>query len=765
MSDYLQPFATAAQPANRVDAGDAAWDAFVAGRPQAQILQTSAWAALKSRFGWESRRVIVHQDGAIRSGAIRSGASLLLRRAAALTVAYVPRGPVVDWADDALVARTLSAVEEQARHSGAALLRLEPELPDSPLHRALLWDHGYRPSRQPVQPPSTVALALHGGEVAVLQRMKSKWRYNVRLAERKGVTVRSLERSELPLFTQLMGETGDRDGFALHSPAYYAAAFDLLCPRWGAFLLAEAEGEALASIVVAACGPTAWYLWGASSSRERQRMPNHALQWAGMRWAMERGAQRYDFWGIPDEIGQVALGMAGGDGRGVPVDAIPIDLDALPSHGLWGVYRFKQGFGGDVVRHVGTWDKTIHPLGARVFSLGLQAQQMGRAALQRTREQRRPRSELAVRDVAHPAEWQAVLGDLGNAHVLQSWEWGDLKAQTGWQAARLTWQNSAGATVAAAQLLTRSLAANLPPAVGYVTKGPLLDWSNQHLVEAVLAEIEQQARRRGCIFVKIDPDVAQYAPEGIRLRNMLKRRGWQFSQDQIQFKNTAWSDLQAGEAALFERMKSKWRYNIRLAERRDITVRHGGEADLAAFYALYAETAQRDGFLIRPFAYYQAAWRAFLRAQAVAENPAGGALLLAEHPDETGPVAALFLLRYGPTAWYFYGASSERRRRDMPNYLLQWEAMRWAMAQGCTRYDWWGAPTDVDDATDRLQGVWQFKQGFGAEFRDHVGAWDYPVSVELYRLYTEAMPRGLALLRRLRYGEEAASSSAPSMAP
>ena len=83
----------------------------------------------------------------------------------------------------------------------------------------------------------------------------------------------------------------------------------------------------------------------------------------------------------------------------------------------------------------------------------------------------------------------------------------------------------------------------------------------------------------------------------------------------------------------------------------------------------------------------------------------------------------------------------------MPNYLLQWEALRWSLAQGCTVYDWWGAPVDLDDPADGLHGVWQFKQGFGAEFQPHIGAWDYVVSPAGYRLYMEAMPRVLAWMR------------------
>ncbi|HMN27067.1 MAG TPA: peptidoglycan bridge formation glycyltransferase FemA/FemB family protein, partial [Caldilineaceae bacterium] len=120
------------------------------------------------------------------------------------------------------------------------------------------------------------------------------------------------------------------------------------------------------------------------------------------------------------------------------------------------------------------------------------------------------------------------------------------------------------------------------------------------------------------------------------------------------------------------------------------------------------------------------------------------------------PVAGLFLLRFGARAWYFNGASSERHRRDMPNYLLQWEAMRWARDRGCTRYDWWGAPTQLADENDPLQRVWQFKQGFGAQFAPHIGAWDFPVSAPLYQLYSDLMPPIIAWMKqRANQGVEA----------
>jgi peptidoglycan pentaglycine glycine transferase (the first glycine) len=300
---------------------------------------------------------------------------------------------------------------------------------------------------------------------------------------------------------------------------------------------------------------------------------------------------------------------------------------------------------------------------------------------------------------------------------------------------------------AAFQFLWRQPIAQLPLRVGYIPKGPVVDWEDDEAVDAVLAQIEGVCRARGCLFVKIDPDVAETERAGRRLRALLHQRGWRFSPEQIQFKNTAYTDLSGDEESLMMAFKSKWRYNIRLAERRGIQIRAGTGADLSAFYELYGETGDRDGFLVRPFDYYKTTWQTMLAAQSDPQNPAGGALLLAEHEEEEKPVAGIFLFRYGERAWYFYGASSERRRRDMPNHLLQWRAMQWAKEQGCTLYDWWGAPTQIDDPDDPMQGVWSFKEGFAAQFRPHIGAWDWSPTPMLWSAYHRIMPLLLNWMR------------------
>ena len=368
-------------------------------------------------------------------------------------------------------------------------------------------------------------------------------------------------------------------------------------------------------------------------------------------------------------------------------------------------------------------------------------------------------------EVRDAEAWDGALLALPNPHVLQSWAWGEFKARYGWRATRLLFVE-AGRTVAAASVLERR-PGRLPAAVLYVPKGPALDWTDCAVRERVVAELEALARRRRALFVKIDPDV--YYPAGVpgagprhartsqgsarpddapacggrpecapALAEELAGRGWRLSTEQIQYRNTVLLDLAQTEEELLAGMKQKSRYNVRLAQRRGVTARVGSVDDLALFYGLYAETAARDGFRIRPAEYYVDAWGRFLE-RGMAH------LLLAEAQGEA--VAGLVLFAFGPTAWYMYGASSDRHREDMPNQLLQWEACRMAKAAGCRLYDLWGAPDRLED-TDPMWGVYQFKVGLGGKPARGVGAWDYPSHALGYRLYTDVMPRVLSRMRR-----------------
>jgi len=325
---------------------DAAWDSFVATSPNGHLLQTSRWGALKARFGWGVERVAL-ADG----DAIIAGAQVLYRSFPfGLTLAYVPKGPLVDWDDERAVRTLLAALRQAAHRHRAFCLKLEPDLLDDPALAARLLRHGLRPSPQPVQPRSTIIIDLHGEEDELLTRMKSKSRYNIRLAARKGVTIRDGTASDLSAFQSLLEETARRQNFTIHSAEYYRAAYDLFVPSGHArLLLATYQDTVLAGIIVFVLGRKAWYMYGASGNTHRNLMSNYLLQWEAICWARARGCATYDLWGIPDEVGQ----HPGGCTR----RATECTGD------LWGVYRFKQGFGGRVVRYLGVYDDVyLRPL-------------------------------------------------------------------------------------------------------------------------------------------------------------------------------------------------------------------------------------------------------------------------------------------------------------------------------------------------------------------------------------------------------------------
>jgi len=280
-----------------------------------------------------------------------------------------------------------------------------------------------------------------------------------------------------------------------------------------------------------------------------------------------------------------------------------------------------------------------------------------------------------------------------------------------------------------------------PLGVAYVPKGPILDYGDPELVERVLDDVESLAREKHALFVKVDPDVRKDTAAGQGLMDVLRRRGWRVSDEQIQYRNTMMVDLTLSEEVLLSEMKSKWRYNVRLAKRKGVEVRRGTLADLPLLYEMYEETAERGEFVIRPEEYYEQTWETFMRADMA--QP-----FIAEVEEE--PVAMVVIYRFAGTAYYVHGASRSVHRDKMPNHRLQWEAMTWAKEQGCDTYDMWGAPDELDES-DPMWGVYRFKKGFGAEFVEHVGAWDRPISRVGTWVYSQVMPRVLAVMRWLHW--------------
>jgi len=314
-----------------------AWESFLAQHESPHLLQTAAWGELKSEFGWQPVRVV---QGEV-------GAQLLFRRVLGWSVAYLPRGPVgQDYAS------LWPAVDTACRKRRAIFLKVEPDQWEDEYTKTSP-PHGFFLSPQTIQPPRTLIVDISGDEEQVLGQMKQKTRYNIKLAQKKGVVVRAF--SNIEIFHELMQITSQRDVFGVHSVEYYRRAYEIFHNRClSELLLAEYEGEPLAAVMVFCLGQRAWYFYGGSSNEHRDRMPNYLLQWEAIRWARSQGCTEYDLWGVPD------------------ADEATLEAHfSERSDGLWGVYRFKRGFGGVLRRTAGPWERIYHPVLYRFYLLML----------------------------------------------------------------------------------------------------------------------------------------------------------------------------------------------------------------------------------------------------------------------------------------------------------------------------------------------------------------------------------------------------------
>ncbi|MEK7276060.1 MAG: peptidoglycan bridge formation glycyltransferase FemA/FemB family protein, partial [Chloroflexota bacterium] len=336
------------------------WDSALASLPSAHLLQSWQWGEFKTRYGWSARRMLwLAADLTVLKRPIRSNdeplaaAQILKRTLGPFSILYVPKGPCLDWTDADLVARVLSDLESLARRERAIFIKIDPDIVLGYSHTGTLSDvevptlpHPWFPSSTQIQFRNTVHLDLTKSEDELLAAMKQKTRYNIRLAERKGVIVRAPSPADAPLdlLYRLYAETSVRDGFVIRHAGYYRDA-------WGSFIhsgraqpfIAEVAGQPVAAIIVFHFARRALYVYGMSRDEHRDKMPNHLLQWTAIQWAKARGCAVYDFWGAPDVFD-----------------------DSDPMYGVW---KFKEGFNGALIRTLGALDYAPSPLLYRLYTV------------------------------------------------------------------------------------------------------------------------------------------------------------------------------------------------------------------------------------------------------------------------------------------------------------------------------------------------------------------------------------------------------------
>ncbi len=300
------------------------------------LLQSPLWGQFKAHFGWEPE---------VFSTPTATAQVLFRKLPGGLSIAYLPKGPVgQDWAS------LWQQVDTACKKRHAVFLQIEPDLAETDLTPELENQLSvFTIEPHTIQPRGTILIDLQADEDELLARMKQKTRYNIRLAEKKGVVVR--QSNDLQDFYRLMQTTGTRDGFAVHDVSYYQKAYDLFSPTGACVLLgAFHQEQPLAYLMLFLSGERSWYFYGASDDASRNLMPTYLLQWEAMRWSKAHGAKIYDLWGIPDateeELEEQFMRRA---------------------DGLWGVYRFKRGFGGVVTRSAPAYIRIYKPLLYRVY--------------------------------------------------------------------------------------------------------------------------------------------------------------------------------------------------------------------------------------------------------------------------------------------------------------------------------------------------------------------------------------------------------------
>lgn len=272
------------------------------------------------------------------------------------SVMYAPRGPVCDRNDPFVMASILSAADDLAAQVNALELMTDPDEPcTNQEFRELMsaWDFWEREDTgfDNIQAQYVFRLPLAGRtEEEVFEKFSSKTRYNIRLAQRKGVQIRAYLGNEkipetvLEAFTVLMEQTGERDHFIAREKEYYRRVFASLGQE-AVLFMACLDGQPIAGTIGVFSGRKGWYLYGASGNAHRNVMPNYLLQWKMIQWAIARQCVFYDFRGVP----------------GILTKENP----------LYGLYRFKKGFGGDYTKLTGLFLCRYRPALAWCFENGL----------------------------------------------------------------------------------------------------------------------------------------------------------------------------------------------------------------------------------------------------------------------------------------------------------------------------------------------------------------------------------------------------------
>lgn len=304
------------------------------------LLQSWQWGAFRERHGWKAERIAWPAYGQPRAMA-----QVLFRFRGPVSIGYIPRGPAFADGDTEAVTELLAEIDRVAKKNRALYLMVETNEP-LPLS-GTFRDHGFVKGSVAIQPERTVQVPLLDDD-QLLKQMHEKTRYSVRLARRREVVIETPDDLDagIDAFYGLLSDTSNRNEFAIRPREYYADFLSEFGDH-ARLLLARHEGQLAAAVIAARFGREAMYMYGASSTEHRGHGAAFLLQFEAMRWARDAGSEVYDLWGIPAQDPE----KRGGDGK----------AEGTKGDHWSGLYRFKTGFGGEIVRFPTPIERRYHP--------------------------------------------------------------------------------------------------------------------------------------------------------------------------------------------------------------------------------------------------------------------------------------------------------------------------------------------------------------------------------------------------------------------
>ena len=322
---------------------------------------------------------------------------------------------------------------------------------------------------------------------------------------------------------------------------------------------------------------------------------------------------------------------------------------------------------------------------------------------------------------ADEEEYTRFLESNERCNFQQSIEWS--KVKTSWKREVILAEDSSKKIIGSLMVLIRKI-----PIFGnimYSSRGPICDIHNIEVLKQLTEGAKLLAKKYNAIVLTIEPDIKS---DDTAFRNIMQELGYQIKDDaknfreEIQPRYVFRLDTKGkNEDEIFKNFHSKTRYNIRLATKKGVTVKEGTREDLKDFHEIMVTTGIRDGFITRPLEYFERMYDCL--------GPEHIKLLMAYY--EGKPISGVIPIMYGNKTWYLYGASSNEHRNLMPNYLLQWEMIKIALARKSDIYDLRGVPGIADNSN----GLYRFKKGFGAEYTEFIGEVYIPFKPLTYKLY------------------------------